>query len=240
MKIHGRSPEEFFRELGKPVRVSRKEGTDTTYVSVSAVEGRVAELLLPSNYSFECGEPQLFSAGKESAFVVTGKLTLIDDDGKVVCTRQMPGGADLSFLKNDKEMAANELKTFVTAAKSAAFVNCWLAMGLGDKSELHFGGSKGKTQQAQVYEVKFTSAFSYSERAGLLKATAEVEGKTVEFKIFKDGLEGLAKKYGKSVPEVVKCIVANYGPGKARPTWKCAGTLGEYKGAPQFVFEKEA
>lgn len=239
MKIHGRSPEEFFRELGKPVRVSRKEGTDTTYVSVSAVEGRVAELLLPSNYNFECGEPRLFKAGKRTTFIITGKLTLIDDEGKAVCTRQLPGGSDLSFLKNDKEMTANELKTFITAAKSAAFVNCWLAMGLGDKSELHFGSRKTQTE-SRPYEVKFTSAFSYSERAGLLKATAEVAGKTVEFKIFKDGLEGLAKKYGKTVPEVVKCLVANYGPGKARPTWKCAGTLGEYKGAPQFVFEKEA
>lgn len=238
--INGKSLPEFFAALGKKMPVSTKDGSDTQYIGIDAVEQRVSELTLPSNYSFECSNPASFESGKRVTFIVNAKLTLIDDSGNVVCVREVPGGSDLSYLKNDSEKAANDLKSYVAAAKSNAFVNCWISMGLGDKSELNFGktGNKEPKGAAKKTVVTITSAFSYADHAKLLKADAMVDGKKCVFKIFSDGLDWLCNKYQKDTADIVKCFSDNYGPGK-RETYACIGRLEAYKGDLQFAFVKE-
>lgn len=238
--INGKLLSEFFIALGKKTPVSTREGSDAQYISVDAVEQRVNELTLPSNYSFECGKPMLFETGKRVSFVVNAKLTLIDDAGNIICVREVPGGSDLSYLKGDIEKAANDLKSYVAAAKSNAFVNCWISMGLGDKSELNFGKNKDKERRKEGNKtvVTITSAFSYAEHVNLLKAEAVVDGKKCVFKIFSDGFKWLCEKYGKDTAAIVKCFSENYGPGK-RETYTCVGRLEPYKGELQFAFMRE-
>lgn len=238
MKINNMTLEEFFKELKKPLPVSVKQD-GTRYVKTEDVERRISGLLLPSNYSFMCSAPVLETVGSRSAVILTGELVLFSDDGREICRRRIPGGSEITFLKDDPTRATSDLKSFVASAKSNAFTNAWMAMGLS-KADLSFKkNNKGAEPQMQRYSVRLISRFTYSARANMLSAEAEVEGKSVTFKIFKEGIASLAEKRRCTAEEVVKCVCQNYGPQLKCETFDCVGKMSTYNGKPQLQFVRK-
>lgn len=232
---------EFFKELAKDVPVKEKKD-GSTYIPVDSVESRVGELLLPSNYNFSCSNPQVVEVGKRKSVSVLGRLELLDDTGKIVCVRELPGGAEIQFLQDEADRPANDLKSYVAAAKSNSFVNAWLAMGLANKVDLSFKKG-GSTQKGKKYEITLTSNLSYSNKGKpMICGEAVVGGEKVSLRIFQEGLEYFSKnnRTGKvlSIEEVVKCLTENFGSSKAKKTLVGFGYFSEYNGKKQFVFQK--
>ena len=197
--------------------------------------------MYPSSYSFTCGLPQVVGVGTRRAISILGRLELLDDAGNVICVREVPGGAEIQFLEGSPDRPASDLKTFINAAKSNAFVNAWLCMGLATSVDLKFK-NKGTSEKASV-EVVFTSNLSFSSKGKpLVFGDATINGEKVVFKIFQEGLEFFTKnnKAGKvlSVNEVAKCFTENYGVGKAKTSILCKGYFSEYKGVKQFVLQE--
>lgn len=237
--INGMSLGDFFEKMNASVEVQKKDD-GATYIGIDSVEKRIGELILPSNYNFTCSEPKREQIGNRQAFIVTGLLELLDDEGNIICRRCVPGGSEISFLKDSQDRPANEIKSYVASAKSNAFVNAWISIGLGGKQDLKFKASKSasKGSDGVLKEVVFTSNCTYSEKSNLLKANATVDGEIVAFRIFKEGFQYYMDFYKKSLQDVVKCIVDNYGSGKGRRSLKCYGTFSEYNGVKQFIFQK--
>lgn len=251
--INGRSLEDFFVELGKPVNVRQKKDTDITYISVDEVKKRVQELLLPSNYDFVCGPVQFFNVKNDYSFSLNGRLTVKDDDGQVVLIREIPGGCDVNFMSARPDSLSSDLKTTISSAESYAFVNCWLAAGLASCVELSYKKKKnnGSTTATtttpikrtdEVFNLEFLSDLSVSNET--VKGVVKVKGETREFRIFKEGLSNFENnnKAGKKLTrqEVLKCLVDNYGVSKARKTFKCFGYFNDWNGQKQFILTKGA
>ena len=252
--INGRSLEDFFVELGKPVDVKKIEKTEITYISVDEVKKRVRELLLPSNYDFVCSPVQFFNVKNDYSFSLNGRLTIKDDDGQVVLVREIPGGCDVSFMSANPDSLTSDIKTTISSAESYAFVNCWLAAGLASCVELSYKKKKNNSASTtattttpikradEVFDLEFLSDLSVSKET--VKGVVKVKGETREFRIFKEGLSYFENnnKAGKVLTrqEVLKCLVDNFGVSKARKSLKCFGYFNDWNGQKQFILTKGA
>lgn len=241
--IGGMTFDEFFKELAKDIPVKKKKD-GSTYISIDSVESRVGKLLLPSNFSFSCSLPQIVEVGKRKSASVLGRLELLDDAGNTVCIREVPGGAEIQFLQDEPDRPANDLKSYVAAAKSNAFVNAWLAMGLATEVDLSYKKGKPTSSEGKCYEIALTSNLSFSNKGGkpMICGNAIIEGESVALRIFKEGLEYYSKNNRTgaelSIEAVVKCLTENFGSGRAKKTLIGYGYFSEYNGQKQFIFQR--
>lgn len=238
-KVNGMVLEEFFAELAKPIPTAQKEGSDTSYFRVGDVERRLRELILPCNYNFSCTPPVLQEVRNSACFSLVGTLEILDDEGNRVLIRQVPSGEDIAFSQADQNKSARPLKSMISTAKSYAFVNCWLEAGFASSVELSWKPDKKSSENEKEYEVEFTS--NLSVRGDMVTATVKVDGRTVDFRVFKEGLAFFEKnnKTGKTLSrqEVSSLLVKNYGVSKVK-TLRCVGYFSTYRGQEQFVLTK--
>lgn len=239
MKINNMELAEFFKELSKPIKLKERED-GSSYFPVDEVRKRVDELLLPSNYNFSCTKPELYKIASSASFVLVGKLEVKDDEGNIVLVREVPGGVDVKFSKNDPEKPANELKSLISSAESSAFVNAWRAAGLASSIELKYKQGRKSETELKPYDVVFTS--NLSVKGEIVMAEATINGEQVAFRIFKEGLNYFENnnKAGRvlSRQEVLKCLIENYGVSKQRQSIQCVGTFNDYNGQRQFIFKR--
>ena len=244
-KINGMALDKFFEELKKPIPMKTRED-GSTYFSVSEIRKRVQELLLPSNYNYTCAPAQLFNIGSAYTFSLVGRLEIKDDDGNIVLVREVPGGSDVKFLTSDPSRPANDLKTVVSTAESAAFVNCWLSAGLSSCVDLSYkkkgnGSNSSPVQRTdEIFDIEFVSDLSVTK--DMVQGKVKVKGETLPFRIFKEGLSYFENnnKVGKVLTrqEVLKCLVDNFGVSKARKSVRCLGYFNEWNGQKQFILTK--
>lgn len=246
--IKGRSLEAFFEELRKPIPMKTRDTDGSTYFAVSDVKKRVQELLLPSNYDYSCTPVQLFNVGSFYSFTLIGRLVIKNDAGETVLVREVPGGSDIQFLNSDPNRPANALKSSISTAESAAFVNCWLSAGFSSCVDLSYKkkgkeGSNAVSSTVQrtdeIYDIEFLSELSV--KSDMVQGKVKVKGETVPFRIFKEGLSYFEKnnKVGRTMTrqEVLKCLITNYGVSKVKNV-RCYGYFNEWNGQKQFVLTK--
>ena len=163
--INGKEYAQFFTELTAPLE-SEKKYDGASYITIKSLNKRITQVAMPWNYVYEAGQPQILTARSTMAVVVVGKLTIIDDDGNVVASRQVPGGCDIAFSTSTPDKTASELKSAVAAASTEAYKNCWQEFGVGADAVSY--PKKGKTNanagsnatDTEYYDVKFLSDFS--------------------------------------------------------------------------------
>lgn len=248
--VKGKDLSEFFSALGQKVALNEKQD-GSVYFGINEVEDRVNELTYPSNFNVECTEPRLVEVGKRQSIIVVVTVELLDDDGKLICRRSNTSGCDISYYRDEKgqdpEKAVSELKSFVATAQSNAYVKCWQALGCGLESLSDRSFKNGKKPKGNkpstavmdaVYTIIFTEGFTYDAKTKLLSSKGTVDGKPVNFKIFKEGLQFLCDDYKKNESEIVDCFISNYGPGKLREKITCIGRINTYKNAEQLIFKK--
>lgn len=237
--INAMENEIVFEKLTEKLASKSKDGME--YVSIADIRNRVANVLAPWNYNFEIiGNPVILEVRNSVSVVVTGRLTIIDDDGSTVAVRQTAAGSDLAFLKNDRESTAQDIKTYVSAACSEAYKKCWQEFGVG-ADQVAFKAKKGSTggSEAAWYDVKFLTDFT--SRGMLLTADVmHADGSKRQLVIMKKGLEWMIDHSapGTTTQQLINAIMTTYGVNKRKPTMQVYGTLTNFRGIDQLLFEE--
>lgn len=233
--INAMDNEIAFEKLTEKLASKKKDGME--YISISDIRSRVASVLAPWNFSFEIlGNPQILEVRNNVSIVVTGRLTIIDDEGKNVTVRQVASGSDVAFLKDDSNRTAQEIKTYVAAACSEAYKKCWQELGIGAE-QVTFKSKK--VSSSEWYSVKFLSDFTV--RGMVLTAdVALADGGKRQLAIMKKGLDWMMEHStpGTTVQQMIKAVVTTYGATRRLNTMSVYGNLVNFKGIEQLLFEE--
>lgn len=227
-----------FEKLTERLVSKSKDGME--YVCIAEIRNRVASVLAPWNYNFEIiGSPVILEVRNCSSVTVTGRLTIIDDDGKIVAVRQVAAGSDFAFLKEDKQRTAQDIKTYVSSACSEAYKKCWQELGVGAE-QVMFSARKSSSgsSEASWYEVTFMSDFTV--RGKVMYADVMLsDGSSRQLVIMKKGLDWMLAH---SAPEttseqMISAIISTYGITKRSKGMPVYGTLKVFNGTAQLLFE---
>lgn len=226
-----------FEKLTERLVSKSKDGME--YVCIAEIRNRVASVLAPWNYNFEIiGSPVILEVRNCSSVTVTGRLTIIDDDGKIVAVRQVAAGSDFAFLKEDKQRTAQDIKTYVSSACSEAYKKCWQELGVGAE-QVMFRTRKSSSETSEAwYEVTFMSDFTV--RGAVMYADVMLsDGSRRQLAIMKKGLDWMLAH---SAPEttseqMISAIISTYGITKRSKGMLVYGTLTVFNGTAQLLFE---
>lgn len=226
-----------FEKLTERLVSKSKDGME--YVCIAEIRNRVASVLAPWNYNFEIiGSPVILEVRNCSSVTVTGRLTIIDDDGKIVAVRQVAAGSDFAFLKEDKQRTAQDIKTYVSSACSEAYKKCWQELGVGAE-QVMFRTRKSSSETSEAwYEVTFMSDFTV--RGKVMYADVMLsDGSSRQLVIMKKGLDWMLAH---SAPEttseqMISAIISTYGITKRSKGMLVYGTLTVFNGTAQLLFE---
>ena len=235
--INGMENAEAFGKLTRELQSKSKEGSGSAYVSIDAIRERVASVLAPWNYNYEVvGAPQVIEVRDNVSVIVTGRITIIDDDGKVIAVRQTMGGYDVPFMREDKNRVAQEIKTMVASACTEAYKKCWQEFGVGS-TEVQYKPS-AKAKGSTWYDVTFLSDFS----VGNNMLTAQVrmpDGSERQLTIMQRGIAWMVDNAvpGTKPGDIISMVAKSYGANKDRKTMRVYGSLSTFRGKDQLLYE---
>lgn len=236
--INGMDNTEVFECLTREIGADTKERNGSSYVKIDAIRNRVNSVLAPWNYNFEIvGEPHIIEVRDNVSVIVTGRLTIIDDDGKTVAMRQTLGGYDFAFLKDNRDKVAQEIKTMVASACTEAYKKCWQEFGVGS-SELHYKPSPGKSKECTWYDVTFLSDFTVGRN--ILTAQVRMpDGSERELAIMQKGINWMVDNaaHGTTAENVITMVAKSYGANKDRKTMRVYGSLSTFRDKEQLLYE---
>ncbi len=147
--INGKSLEQVRRELAAPCNVSDFGGKK--YISFRTVEQRMREVL-GWNFSFEIIPGETFREvhGGVMSIAMVGKITIYDDDGRVVTSFSWAGGEDQAQQKRDDEDDGSDprffnLRNTVDMATQDVFRRTALRMGCCSDTETELRSNSGSS-----------------------------------------------------------------------------------------------
>lgn len=105
------------------------EGTFYRFIPYESFFRRINKVIGVSNYTFCTSDGKLAEIGGQYHYMVHGELTIISDDGTVICKRGCDGSADVIMAKASGK--ATNLNNSVEIANQNAFIHCMKALSVG-------------------------------------------------------------------------------------------------------------
>lgn len=231
--INGEPLKEVLEELKKPLDLVGKDYEGNFYLPKDLVDEKLDEIL-GLNYDFEIiGEPKLIIEGSKKFFVGAGKMTIKDDDGRIVAVRTAGGSSQVIFKKNSTEPKdiGNDFQSCISSIKK----KCAKEFGLGRYLSLDISKAKCQTYDSnsaprrsnngpnsknsnEPREVVVTLNSNFSSNKSFYKAEVTTEkGEKRALVIWKDRVADIGEpkvrkttKYAPNTQLKIKAIESQY------------------------------
>lgn len=219
--INGKTFSQVLAELSTPFDESlfKDNPAGFSYLPFEVYLERMDTVIGVFNYDFEITHTDWVDVGEKKHISTVGKVTIRDDDGRVVSVKSATGDADVICKKvenpGDKPQAVKPGNDAKTAAHDA-FKGCCRMLGVGDeqlRDKRKGNGNKGGTKSSnsasrpsgsssnnangteEVVRVVVGGAFKSLQGKGY-KAPAVIKetGEKVSLILWNDGIEAV-KKY---------------------------------------------
>lgn len=217
--INGKTLPTILEELSKPFdsRLFKENLYGYSYLPVEVYRERLDEVVGVLNYDVTISSPELVTVGSRPQIMLKAAITLKDDNGNIVVTKESPGGCAVIFANTSGE--AVSLKNDEESAAGDAFKRCCKMFGMATKQLKDLRDNKKETSLSrsdeaaiptELYRVTIKEKFSKMGKSDGYSAKVALENGTVTtLVIWKNAQEKIAEKI--SFEKFLEC----YLPGKS-------------------------
>ena len=207
------------------------------YLPVEVYRGRLDEVVGIMNYDVATSTPEVVLVGTRPQVLLKASISIRDDDGNVVVSKESPGGCPVIVdsangeavsVKNDAETAAHD-----------AFKRCCKLLGIGDKQlkqlrdekrkvgDSHKDTGQAKAAPAELFRITVKGQFEKLGRDGYAAMVAVEGGEDSKLVIWKDAQERIQEK----IP--MDKFLRLYVPGKSFSVYARRNTFAGNNAKPQ-------
>lgn len=226
--INGKSVAKVMEELAAPFDDQRFKVNyfGHAYLPVEVFRDRLDVVVGNINYDVTTSEPQVVVVGTRPQVLLKVSITIRDDDGNVVVTKESPGGTAVIVSNTTGE--PDSVKNDAESAASDGFKRCCKLLGMAGKQLKQKRGSSGEnsgmtaevtTEPTALYRITLQEKFTKLGKDGY-SAMVKVEGGgDTKLIIWKDAQDKISEKI--PFDKFLQCYV----PGKSFSLYGQKGTF---------------
>lgn len=202
--INGKEFEDVFGRLREPFDESLFKDNlyGYPYLPVEVFRERFDQVVGVCNYDVTTSHPELVMVGTRPQIILKAAITIRDDNGVVVTTKEAPGGC--AVILNSTSGEAVSLKNDEETAAGDAFKRCCKLFGMATEQLKNLRGNKKsestvdrtEATPTEFYRITLTSNFARLGKSDGYSASVTVEGsdENMELVIWKAAQEKIAEK----------------------------------------------
>ena len=202
--INGKTLPDIIKELSKPFNsgLFKENLYGFPYLPVEAYRERLDEVVGSFNYDVSISHPELVTVGSRPQVMLKVAITIKDDKGSVVVTKEAPGGCAVILSNNTGEVVS--LKNDEESASGDGFKRCCKLLGMATKQLKELRDNKKESTLVQsneaslpteLYGVTIKERFSKMGKSDGYSAKVSLENGTVTtLVIWKSAQEKIAEK----------------------------------------------
>lgn len=203
------------------------------YLDIDVIEERLNDVVGVFNWSFNVEPAQVIEISSRKAICLVGRLSIYDDDGRLVCEKSSCGGAKVIISSATGE--AEDIPNDCLIASRSVFKQCCKSLFGVFKKDTAQGQSQSTSQPAApnqgVYTVTFKSPLTHFPKGYKAQVVVDGEYHQRELIIWESIVNKLTAEWGERYSfEQFMDFVAN------NPQLKVVGETRCYDGKEQLIF----